>query len=187
MFFSAYTWGADVASACCSLQQRGSPRPSRPLLKIIDSILLLFLLLLDWLLNHHCLMMNFPLRTHICFLRLRPCSNWGLPDLAVEVLPRSRKKAQARGMQRGCMEATLDRILVVRPFESEPLDQVLRVDRDAVQRRRRGATGWQRIGSGPQERQKDPSCKEANFIKVGPMHALSLYHLGIFRWHVTHT
>ena len=101
--------------------------------------------------------------------------------MAVEVLPRSRKKAQARGMQRGCMEATLDRILVVRPFESEPLDQVLRVDRDAVQRRRRGATGWQRIGSGPQERQKDPSCKEANFIKGGPMHALSLYHVGIFR------
>ena len=42
--FFPHTWGADVASARCS-PQTGSPRPSRPLLKIIRSILLL----LDWL------------------------------------------------------------------------------------------------------------------------------------------
>ncbi len=38
------TWGADVASACCSLHDKGepgSPCPSRPVLRIIGSLLLL--------------------------------------------------------------------------------------------------------------------------------------------------
>ena len=187
------TWGADVASACCSLHDKGepgSPCPSRPVLRIIGSLLLLLasgFFLSAWWCTLPCARVYIYIYIFFSIyvfcardlVQIEACPAWLWESF---LAAGSRPKQEAvEGVEQGSQPwigfwlfaLFLDLICaafisVLRWTYNTPGPWSLRADRGVPPKRRHGGTDWQSFGFGPQEFAERPCAK---CFKDGPMRA----------------